>query len=362
MDNHQACYVALSRGRTSDGTLIIRNVNAKHIQGGCSGALRQEFRELEILDEITYLRYWDLLPEEVNGSRRKDLISAYRKWKGPMYFPPRMPEGLAWTNDVPKFDVMGKCLTPDVWLDIVVASLDWKVIHERNGRGDLAVPDFEDDFVNVSELKSRAALKRKGAAAEGERPAKRSRNEPKPVLEAGSQWENNSCAYDCIASLFGWIAAENPAYWLAAYSLQKANILNHLTAAMRGMLPGDNTTASQISELRNILRSRLASRFPQEFVPGMYVDVPSVFYATTQSEEDVFLHINICPVNANHEHPSGAMHRYIRFNSPFITSRVNSLGTWVNGFRFERPMKCQRAESAITGLSLTRSCCEIALS
>jgi hypothetical protein len=37
------------------------------ITGGCSGALRQEFRELELLDEITRLHYIHKLPENVAG-------------------------------------------------------------------------------------------------------------------------------------------------------------------------------------------------------------------------------------------------------------------------------------------------------
>ncbi|KAI4294047.1 hypothetical protein K525DRAFT_152912, partial [Schizophyllum commune Loenen D] len=68
-------YVALSRGRTSAGTLILRGYNPTKIQGGCSGALRQEFRELELLNEITKLQYEGKLPAEVTGHRRKDLIA-----------------------------------------------------------------------------------------------------------------------------------------------------------------------------------------------------------------------------------------------------------------------------------------------
>ncbi|KAL1725815.1 hypothetical protein EV714DRAFT_220605, partial [Schizophyllum commune] len=39
--DHHAYYVALSRGMTSDGTIVLREFEPSKIQGGCSGALRQ---------------------------------------------------------------------------------------------------------------------------------------------------------------------------------------------------------------------------------------------------------------------------------------------------------------------------------
>ncbi|EPQ50474.1 hypothetical protein GLOTRDRAFT_50507, partial [Gloeophyllum trabeum ATCC 11539] len=49
--------------------------------GGASGYLRQEFRELEILDHITKLRYDGLLPGHIQGHRRNTLVRAYQIWK-----------------------------------------------------------------------------------------------------------------------------------------------------------------------------------------------------------------------------------------------------------------------------------------
>ena len=57
MRSHQGFYTALSRGTSADGTLILQGFDSLKITGGASGALRQEFRELELLDEITSLIY-----------------------------------------------------------------------------------------------------------------------------------------------------------------------------------------------------------------------------------------------------------------------------------------------------------------
>jgi len=51
--NHQSYYTCLSRSATAAGTIIVQGFNPKIVTGGASGYLRQEFRELEILDEIT---------------------------------------------------------------------------------------------------------------------------------------------------------------------------------------------------------------------------------------------------------------------------------------------------------------------
>ncbi|KAF8236801.1 hypothetical protein L208DRAFT_1187659, partial [Tricholoma matsutake] len=58
---HQAYYTALSRGSTAAGTLILTGFHPHKIQGGASGALWQEFCELELLDSITTLQFHEEL-------------------------------------------------------------------------------------------------------------------------------------------------------------------------------------------------------------------------------------------------------------------------------------------------------------
>ncbi|PBK89393.1 hypothetical protein ARMGADRAFT_936236, partial [Armillaria gallica] len=74
--SHQSYYTALSRTVTAAGTLILPSISSnrlslidsKKIQGGCSGFLRQEFRELELLDDITTQQYHGLTPITVMGN------------------------------------------------------------------------------------------------------------------------------------------------------------------------------------------------------------------------------------------------------------------------------------------------------
>ncbi|KAF8224294.1 hypothetical protein L208DRAFT_1312405, partial [Tricholoma matsutake] len=52
--------------------------------------LRQEFSELEMLDDITTLRYNGKLPVSVVGNFRNDLISAFCMVRGDKYVPPKV--------------------------------------------------------------------------------------------------------------------------------------------------------------------------------------------------------------------------------------------------------------------------------
>jgi hypothetical protein len=54
--SHQAYYTALSRSASAADTMIITAFATNHITGGASGWLRQEFRQLELLDAITKLK------------------------------------------------------------------------------------------------------------------------------------------------------------------------------------------------------------------------------------------------------------------------------------------------------------------
>ena len=72
--DHLSYYTALSRSSTAEGTIIIQGFNPNKITCGAHGSLRQEFRELELMDEITQLKFYDKLPLSINGHVRNALI------------------------------------------------------------------------------------------------------------------------------------------------------------------------------------------------------------------------------------------------------------------------------------------------
>ncbi|KDR72371.1 hypothetical protein GALMADRAFT_73952 [Galerina marginata CBS 339.88] len=77
--NHQAVYTALSRSASVDGTAILQSFDASKITRGISGYLRQEFRELEILNKMTELRYEGSIDENsISELRNPTLMNYYR--------------------------------------------------------------------------------------------------------------------------------------------------------------------------------------------------------------------------------------------------------------------------------------------
>jgi hypothetical protein len=76
---HQPYYTALSRSATAQGTVILQGFDPHKITGCASGALCQEFCELELLDGITALNYSKKLHTTVVGESQGVLIKAFRK-------------------------------------------------------------------------------------------------------------------------------------------------------------------------------------------------------------------------------------------------------------------------------------------
>ena len=95
--NHQSYCTCLSRSATATGTIIVQSFSPQMITSGATGYLREEFCELEILDEITKMRYKDTFPAKVQGSVKNSLIQSFQKWKWTTYMPPSTHKALKWT-------------------------------------------------------------------------------------------------------------------------------------------------------------------------------------------------------------------------------------------------------------------------
>jgi hypothetical protein len=76
-NSHQSYYTCLSRCASAKGTLIMQSLQPSMITGGCSGWLRQEFRDLEILDEITRLAFHSQLVPGIEAHCRNTCIKQF---------------------------------------------------------------------------------------------------------------------------------------------------------------------------------------------------------------------------------------------------------------------------------------------
>ncbi|KAK0501943.1 hypothetical protein EDD18DRAFT_1065252 [Armillaria luteobubalina] len=128
--SHQALYTCLSCSATAAGTLILQkwteDILAK-VQGRASSALRQEFRELELLDKITMLRYNSKLDPRVLGLTRTDQIRAYRMVKGAQYVPSCIHHSIRWSDQ-------------DPFVENELSNGKWRIVSEEK-------PTVKDKFV-----------------------------------------------------------------------------------------------------------------------------------------------------------------------------------------------------------------------
>ncbi|KAJ7832810.1 hypothetical protein B0H13DRAFT_1654042 [Mycena leptocephala] len=198
--DHRAYYVALSRGHEAADTVIVQGFDERKITGGLNGFLRQEFRELEILDEITRLRFEDKLPRSVTGIYRGQLIANFRNWKG------NETEDPAHFHKAIKFNT--------------------KLDNKKN------ITDYEQwRPTNKEPPKKKTAdtttKKRKADSEIGALPTKKHKENPprnqatintinrSPHEPKGLIWNstNYSCAYDALFTPLGEILQDNPEIW-----------------------------------------------------------------------------------------------------------------------------------------------------
>ncbi|KAE9402463.1 hypothetical protein BT96DRAFT_802341, partial [Gymnopus androsaceus JB14] len=101
LSNHHAIYTACSRSWSADKTVILQSFDSSKLTHGASGQLCREYREIEILNDITQLRFEGKHPAEVSGSTRNVLIEYFLAWKGSDYIPTHIHDALRWTAKDP---------------------------------------------------------------------------------------------------------------------------------------------------------------------------------------------------------------------------------------------------------------------
>jgi hypothetical protein len=247
LTSHQAYYTALSRSATAQGTLILQGFDARKMTGGCSGALRQEFRELELLDEVTKTRYIGKLPPIVGGDTRNAVISSFRNWKGAQYVPNVVHPAIRWSKRDPLLESQADSfaqLTKLKNATVVLADLKLKDAANLEDKTEAAPPTQARSSVNALNALPVAALAHPGADfAPPSQGTKRRRSEsmtddldldktasavlktkrckhdnsqvnlnnlylnalhhpsprrPRPI---GMKWSENSCAYDSVFTI-----------------------------------------------------------------------------------------------------------------------------------------------------------------
>ena len=214
----QSIYTCLSRGSTLDGTAIVQGFDPLKITGGVSGYLRQEFRELELLDEITRLRYENKLSKKVMGNTRGFLIHTYRLWKGESYVPKCIPAALKWShkepfiNEDPVDEEKWKIVTPKSAGRNTDNKPDKKAAHKGISRNTIPI-HFKTALGTqpLNKLSNEQGSKKRKRSDDDNLPSVVKKNRLQYGLDTditnagpeGLTWnsQSNSCAYDAMLTI-----------------------------------------------------------------------------------------------------------------------------------------------------------------
>jgi hypothetical protein len=227
---HQAYYTALSRSSSADGTLILQGFDPTKITGKISGALRQEFRELELLDDITDKYYQGKITLLPVDNTRNSLIKAYREAQGLFYIPPSVHKAIRWSKKDPFLEAEihnfgwhiarpGPSNQPDNDLDEETTK---EIIQNSdNTRSQKRVHDMimtpEKQKNTVEKVRSPPHKIQKGLNTNN------AHQQGHNSMPDGFVWSNNSCAYDTVLTiLFSIWSSDNPQH--DAFSGMTSNI------------------------------------------------------------------------------------------------------------------------------------------
>ena len=301
--SHQSYYTALSRGASAAGTVILQGFDTHKITGGASGALRQEFREIEMLDDITTLRFNGKLPMSVVGECRNDLISSFRIVRGEQYIPSKVHQAIRWKKNDP-FHLSNN------------TNVNWKIVdtsksahekHSRTLKASNLIPAKDriqitsNMYEDVELVKKRKYTSSSDNVDMFETMAKKRKTKNNQALDLqpmehgacprGSQWSNNSCAYDVVISILYNIWLDNSTLRSEQFRNINSQHLGQIATSFSQTQP--QGTAYSLEDVRDFMRRRLQRIDPVSFAWGHFTSIQSIL--------DHFL-------TANHPITSSAMH------------------------------------------------------
>ena len=245
---HQSIYTCLSRCTTADGLIIIQPFDEAKLKGGVTGYLRQEFRELELLDEITKLRYENKLPKSsgVTGHIRNIVLHQYRNWKGQSYVPKNIHLALAWTKE-------------DFPNDNIISDSPWKLMSKNDAPKPNQNPKQALASTFVPAQGSVSIKKRKREEDVHEMQNNITKKSKDTILSdlsgpIGLNWDNDdwSCGYDALFTILYNIWRHKPKKWNPYF--KKLNIFSKMMVLGFGRVKNDGLT---LEDVRDTVRYNL---------------------------------------------------------------------------------------------------------
>jgi hypothetical protein len=245
--SHQSMYTCLSRSASLDGTVLVQGFDPRKIQGGLTGYLRQEFRELEIMDEITTLRYNGKLPCNFSGNTRSSLIRQFQAWKGVSHVPKYVHTSLKWDKSDPMYLVADE--KEATWQLLKKVKKPENKIEEKGDtntkkRKASAMANSTATYVTAQGTKSLQVTSHDlGKIARKKQKISEhvSSSQTRPT---GLTWNADtlSCAYDSLLTVLHSIHIEDPEKWADDFS----NFNEHFQTLTQGWSGSSQKSLEQV--------------------------------------------------------------------------------------------------------------------
>ncbi|KAJ3845773.1 hypothetical protein EV368DRAFT_1497, partial [Lentinula lateritia] len=252
--DYHGIYTALSRGATASGTIILQGFSPKKLTDGKNLDILQEFRELEILNEIIRLEYCGELHASVQGEYRHQLIRTYRDWKGKNYIPPQMPNEIKWTTKEP-------------WIQKDIEEITWKIFQTSTlVQSQMSLASSQDSVVTMTNANGKHELDHNfdQDSPINNRAVKKAKTDNFHELSKGPAWHNNSCAYDSVLSVLLAIWSSNASQWAKIFKEEPTDLLRLLSDQFEMY----HNLEVSLNDVRNTLQVQLENIDPVRFQQG----------------------------------------------------------------------------------------------
>jgi len=294
---HQAYYTAMSRSSSADGTLILQGFDPSKITGKISGALHQEFRELELLDDITDKHYRGKTALLLGDNTRNSLIKAYRNAQGLLYVPPSAHKAIRWSKKDP---------LPEA----EIHNVSWHIASPSDKKDKISdgetVKETKKSCDNPRTQKRNHGLivtpeKHKNTTSQVMSPPRKIQRGSNPVVRVNGQgcngvpkgftWSDNSCAYDsALTILFSIWMSDNPQH--EVFSGVTSNLARILQQTFQSI-----TSDQEFERHRDTFRHALETIDPTNHRFGEIAAVGSFLHHLLTTEHETARFHNRCSNN-----------------------------------------------------------------
>ena len=329
--SHLSYYTALSRSASAAGTVIVQGFDPSKITRGCSGYLRQEFREHEILDDITRLRYEGQLPEHVQGGLRNTLIRSYQSWKGTSYVPEKTDALLRWSLNDPM--EMLQVITDSPWQMLDKSKktkATTKSVNYVPAKGSIPVKHVLDGDKETLQVKKKRKISKS--------------NDDSLEAPLGLQWDSDdySCSYDALFGILYNVWVSNPEKWCKEFASINEEYLGVLAKGFKKVVKGKAT----IEEIRDSVRLKLHEICPEDFPMGeSYASVGDLAFRILSSDQVISESQLVCSECDYAEYEVDGNLGHILHGKPHGTP--TSTLRWIAGLEKSTKKKCPDCSSKI---------------